>query len=403
MSANTNQSKKNLTIIIFSSTVLTLLFIFFFFVGAFLSRSYELGFLERYLEPSARYQPSIITKDDTNVDMSKCNTSTADIAEEIADSVVTVSIKKLQVKPGTGDNFDVFDFFGFRGFRPNIQPEYEEIQRNIGTGFVVGEDKLIITNKHVVSDIEAEYKIIDKNNQEYIVTKIYRDPGNDVAILQAESINLDSIALGDSEKIRVGQEVIAIGTALGEFRHTVTAGVISGLGRDITTSDAFGRSVESLENIIQTDAAINPGNSGGPLLNRCGQVVGINVAVSQNAENIGFAIPINIVKEVLDNFQETGKFERAFLGIRYSIITEQAALVNEIPRGAYVMEVVSGSSAEEAGIKKGDIILEFDGKKVLDEELSKLISQKRAGDKVKIKIYRWSEDETITINATLKS
>jgi len=330
-----------------------------------------------------------------------CNESTADIAEKLSNSVVTVSIKKLDLKPGLFDPFNYFNFFGF-GQENKLKPQYEEVQTDIGTGFVAGKDKFVITNKHVVSDPNAEYKVVDKNDKEYEVTKIYRDPTNDVAILQVKNLNLESAKLGDSDKLRVGEDVIAIGTALGEFRHTVTTGVISGLGRGITASDMFGRSAETLENVIQTDAAINPGNSGGPLINRCGEVIGVNVAVSSNAQNIGFAIPINVIKETIDNFNKTGKFERAFLGVSYTMISKQAALRNEIPIGAYVLEVVKDSSADKAGIKKGDIIVEFNNKKLANNKLAKLVSETKVGDKVKAKIYRWSEDKNIELEITMQ-
>ncbi|NMB91819.1 trypsin-like serine protease [candidate division WWE3 bacterium] len=337
-------------------------------------------------------------------DLSTCNESTANIAEELSDSVVTVSIKKLNIKTDLDSIFDPFNFFNFspKRMNPNQKPEYEEIQQDIGTGFVVGDEKFVITNKHVVSDIEASYKIIDKADKEYEVSKIYRDPSNDLAILEVKGFSVDSITLGDSDKLRVGDDVVAIGTALGEFRHTVTTGVISGLGRGITAGDGFGGFVESLENIIQTDAAINPGNSGGPLINRCGEVIGVNVAVSRNAENIGFAIPINVVKNSLENFNKTGKFERAMLGVRYNMVSEQAALRNEVPVGAYVVEVVEGSSADEGGIKEGDIITSFNGEKLVNKNLADLVSKTKIGDKVKVKIYRWEEDKELELNITMK-
>ncbi len=351
---------------------------------------------------SERSEKNINTQ--KSYDLSTCNESTANIAEELSDSVVTVSIKKLNVKTDLDSIFDPFNFFNLypKRMNPNEQPEYEEIQQDIGTGFVVGNEKFVITNKHVVSDIEAKYKIIDKNDKEYDVSKIYRDPSNDLAILEVKELSLDSINLGDSDKIRVGDDVVAIGTALGEFRHTVTTGVISGLGRGITASDGFGGFVESLENIIQTDAAINPGNSGGPLINRCGEVVGVNVAVSRNAENIGFAIPINVVKNSLENFNKTGKFERAMLGVRYNMISEQAALRNEVPVGAYVVEVVDGSSADKGGIKEGDIITSFNGEKLVNKNLADLVSKTRIGDRIKVKVFRWEENREMELNITMR-
>jgi len=333
-------------------------------------------------------------------DLSQCDETTANIVEELSDSVVTVAIKKMDLKSDVGTFFDLFDFFRYP--QRNMPEEYEEIQQDIGTGFVVGDEKFVITNRHVVSDTEAEYKIVDYSDKEYEVIKIYRDPVNDLAILQVKDLNVDSIPLGDSDLLRVGEDVVAIGTALGEFRHTVTTGVISGLGRGITAGDGFGGFVESLDNVIQTDAAINPGNSGGPLINRCGEVIGINVAVSRNAENIGFSIPVNVLKKSLENFENTGKFERAFLGVKYSMITEQAALRNEVPVGAYVTEVVKNSSADDAGIKVGDIIVSFNGVKLSDTSLAELVNKTKVGDRVKVKIYRWEDDKEIELDVKMK-
>ena len=334
-------------------------------------------------------------------DLTQCNETTANIVEELSDSVVTVAIKRMDLKSNTGNLFDLFNLF--RNSQRYSPEDYEEVQQDIGTGFVVGEEKFVITNRHVVSDLKAEYKIVDSNDNEYAVSKIYRDPANDLAILQVEGLKVDSISLGDSDKIRVGEDVVAIGTALGEFRHTVTTGVVSGLGRGITASDGLGSYVESIENVIQTDAAINPGNSGGPLINRCGEVIGINVAVSSNAENIGFSIPVNVLKKSLDNFENTGKFDRALLGVKYSMISEQAALRNEVPVGAYVTEVIKNSSAEDANIKEGDIIVTFNGEKLADKSLAELVNKTKVGDKVKVKIFRWQDEKEIEVTVTMKT
>src|SRR3989344_2919901 len=240
-----------------------------------------------------------------------------DVAEKVSPSVVTVAIKKDQVVA----TFDQF-------FIPSGRTE--TIQRDIGTGFIVGADGLIVTNKHVVSDLSAAYKVITKDDTEYEVKNIYRDPVNDLAILKIEPVagkDLVEVTLGDSENLKVGQFVIAIGTALGEFRHTVTTGVISGLGRGITAGDgsSFG---EQLDGVIQTDAAINPGNSGGPLLSSSGQVIGVNVAVAGGGQNIGFALPINEIKDSLTNFNNNGKFDRPIFGVRYRMLDQQTALLN---------------------------------------------------------------------------
>jgi len=257
----------------------------------------------------------------------------------------------------------------------------------------------VVTNKHVVSNSNAEYKVVTSEDEEFEVSKIYRDPVNDLAILQIEGGRLSSLVLGDSDSLKVGQFVIAIGTALGEFRHTVTTGVVSGLGRGIDASSGLGGLVESLDNVIQTDAAINPGNSGGPLLNSSGQVIGVNVAVAGGAENIGFAIPINVLKESLDNFEKTGRFDRAFLGVRYRMIAKQTALLNDVPEGAFIVEVVDGSSADTAGILEGDIVTAIDGKALKGEEggLAKVIGGLKAGDTVEVKYYRDGEIRQVEV------
>lgn len=320
-----------------------------------------------------------------------------DISERSSKSVVTVSIKTQRPT----QRLSPLDIFGF-GFRTPLEQELQEVQQDIGTGFVIDEQAgLIVTNRHVISDTNAEYSVFDKDGKEYPVTNIYRDPTNDIGIVQIEA-SLPALPLGDSEALRVGQSVIAIGTALGEFRHTVTTGVISGLGRGITAGDNFGFSTEQLENVIQTDAAINPGNSGGPLINSRGQVIGVNVAVAGNAQNIGFAIPINVIKESIENFKSTGSFDRPYLGVQYQMIPQRTAVMNGVPQGAYLLEVVAGSPAAEAGLQVEDVITKFDGKDLSDEQsdLAGLINQKRIGDTVEIEY--WRDGEQQTARATLQ-
>ena len=309
-----------------------------------------------------------------------------DVVEKVGPSVVTINIEKEQ--PTNPFNIE-FGPFGFV-FPGLPQEKTQKVEQNIGTGFIISEDGLIVTNKHVVSDTKASYRVITKDDKTYEVQKIFRDPANDLAILKIGVSGLKPIELGDSDKLKVGQFVIAIGTALGEFKNTVTTGVISGLGRGITAGSAFEGYAERLDNVIQTDAAINPGNSGGPLLNSAGQVIGINVAVSAEGQNIGFAIPINIVKEALENFNKTGKFERPFVGIRYRMISRDVALMNDVPQGAYIVEVITGSPADKAGIKSGDIVTKFNGQSLKEEnvDLAKLISQKKVGERVTLTIWR---------------
>ncbi len=303
------------------------------------------------------------------------------VAEQVSPSVVTVRIKTqvLQVQ-----FFDPFGVFG------QGAPQAKKVEQDIGSGFVISADGLIVTNKHVVADTTAKYQIITNDDKTWEVTKIYRDPANDLAILKVEGGNFKPIAMGDSDKLKVGQFVIAIGTALGEFRHTVTTGVVSGLGRGITAGGPFEGAVERLDNVIQTDAAINPGNSGGPLLNSAGQVIGVNTAVSSQGQNIGFAIPINVISEAIDNFNRTGQFDRPFLGVRYRVLDQKTALLNDVPQGAYVQEVVAGSPAEKAGIAQGDIITK-------PKDLAAEIGRHKIGERMEIEVWRDGETRTLTV------
>ncbi len=320
------------------------------------------------------------------------------VADKVSPSVVTVSISKYQA---TGVQFfDPFGMFGMMPQQPQTSGKTEKIQQDIGSGFIVDSSGLVVTNKHVVSDLSGEYKVITKDDTEYAVVKIYRDPVVDLSILKIEPLkgkDLPAVTLGDSANLKVGQSVVAIGTALGEFRHTVTTGVISGLGRGITAGDFTGQ--EQLDNVIQTDAAINPGNSGGPLLNTSGQVIGVNAAMAGNAQNIGFAIPINVIKEAINGFNNTGQFNRPFFGVRYQVISKETALMNEVPQGAYIAEVVTGSPADKAGLVKGDIIMTMGGEKVKDVNggLAAIIGKHKVGDKLEVEYFRSKETKKVTV------
>ena len=212
-----------------------------------------------------------------------------------------------------------------------------------------------------------------------------------------------AITLSDSAQLKLGQRVIAIGTPLGEFTNSVTTGIVSGLGRGITAGSPFEGFVERLDNVIQTDAAINPGNSGGPLLNSQGDVIGINTAVSQDSQNIGFAIPVNVLKDLVKNYDvSAGTIQRPFLGVRYQMLKKDTALLNDVPEGAYVVEVVADSPADKVGMKRGDIITQFDGARIqgTDENtLQKAIAQKKINSSVKI-IF-WRDGKSINKSVTL--
>jgi serine protease Do/serine protease DegQ len=336
-------------------------------------------------------------QDDPSSHSGQAGGSVVDIVEEVSQSVVTVSVKTPERR--------VMQFNPFGGFSSRVEGGEDQ---DIGTGFIVDSDGLIITNKHVVNSESATYKVITSNNSEYEVIDIKRDPANDLAIIKIDPAPsgaghaLRPLELGDSGNLKVGQGVIAIGTALGEFRHTVTTGVISGLGRGITAGSVYQGYVERLDDVIQTDAAINPGNSGGPLVDFNGRVIGVNVAVASGAQNIAFAIPIDVVRDGLQSFESSGSFaSKPFLGVEYQMVSERSAILNEVPQGAYVTGVVDGSAASAAGVQEGDIITKFDGREVRDNEegLSELIGSKKPGDRVDLEV--WREGDTIQLQVTL--
>lgn len=284
----------------------------------------------------------------------------------------------------------------YNPFDPFAAPQTQS--NTIGTGFVVSSKGIIVTNKHVVANTNSQYYVITGNGQKYQIQKIYRDPVLDLAIVQINDQGLEPLTLGDSSKLKVGQTVIAIGNALGQFTNTVTTGVVSGLGRQVTAGDPYSGSSESLDDLIQTDAAINPGNSGGPLLNIEGQVIGMNVATTEGAQNIGFAIPINSIKKISDEFVSTGTVSRPFLGVSYSFISKDVALLNNVPQGAYVQQVVAGSPAEKAGLQDGDIITKIDNQPIDSEtKITDLISSHKIGDKLQLSVWRNNQQIQVTV------
>lgn len=361
----------------------TFLAIAIFTSGAIADRLYGLQLLDNLIpqQSSVDIEQKIIT-DESNV---------VDVVGEVSDSVVTVSVKTPARR--------VLQFSPFGGIQSRLEGGLDQ---DIGSGFIVTPDGLIVTNKHVVSQ-DTTYKVITKDGQEHEVVEISRDPDNDIAILKIDVSGMKPIELGDSSDLKVGQFVIAIGTALGEFRHTVTTGVISGLGRGITAGSAYEGYIQRLDDVIQTDAAINPGNSGGPLLNSAGQVIGVNVAIASSAQNIAFAIPIDTVKARLEQFNSAGHFEeKPFLGVRYQMIAKQAAILNDVPQGAFVIEVVEGSVAQKAGLQIDDIITKFGGSEINSEnDLADAISNKKIGDSVEVTV--WRDGEEIKIKITFSS
>lgn len=343
------------------------------------------------LNKSSKFQEKSIEKDRVKVQNEE--SVVIDAVKEVGPSVVTI-VEDLPIQTRESP----FSIFGF-----DVPTETDPEPRSIGSGFIVTKDGLVVTNKHVVSDTTAKYQILTSTDKTYNVERIYRDPLNDVAILKVAGINLKPVKLGESSGLVVGQFVIAIGTALGEFRNTVTTGVISGLGRGITAGSSFQGFAEELDNVIQTDAAINPGNSGGPLLNSSAEVIGVNTAVASGGQNIGFALPINVIKDSLDNFNKTGQFNRAFLGISYRILNNALASQNNLTAGAYIQNIISGSPAEKAGLLAGDVITKIDGREIEEGkfEISSAVSRKKIGDSLTLTV--WRDGQIREITATLGS
>lgn len=331
-----------------------------------------------------------------------------EVAEKASASVVSI-IATAEVP-----NYETLyrDFFNFR-IPSQVQNGTEEAQIGAGSGFIVSGDGYIITNRHVVEQEDAKYTVILKNernlDEKVEAVVIARDPNNDIAVLKIEKADLPFLDLGNSESLRVGQTTIAIGYALGEFDNTVSKGIISGLSRSIYASGSQ-RGGESLDNLIQTDAAVNPGNSGGPLLDIRGNVIGVNVAMA-DAQSIGFAIPINDVKSAYEQAKTSGNIRRetrAYLGVRYTEITSSVQKANNLPYsyGAIItrgeslsdLAVIPGSPADKAGLVENDIILEVNGEKVGSKtSFAKLIAKFKPGETVKLKIYHRGEEKEMSV------
>ena len=348
--------------------------------------------------------------------------ATTEVVKQVAPSVVSIIISKdlSKIYNLTGPNpFPFDDFFNngfpFNFFFNNLQPQQQAPQQpqgkqevGGGTGFVIDAAKgLILTNRHVVEDTEADYTVLTNDGKKLEAKVVARDTVNDLALVQVQDKNLPALELGESDSIAIGQTVIAIGNALGEYRNTVTKGVISGIGRNVVAGDSRGSS-ESLEGVFQTDAAINPGNSGGPLINLAGQVIGINTAVNKEGQLIGFAIPANEAKRLVESFVKYGRIVRPYLGIRYVIVTPELARANkiEVDYGALVIRgenksdlaVVPGSPADKAGLVENDIVLEINGQRIdTEHSLVKQLSKFSPGDSVKLKLYHKGEQKSVTV------
>jgi serine protease Do len=289
-------------------------------------------------------------------------------------------------------------FYGMGWFFNQQDPIVQE-STSYGTGFFVSSDGLVLTNKHVVLEKDAEYRVVTSDNESYPARVLARDPVYDLALVEIEGDGFPVLELGDSDKLVPGQTVIAIGNALGQFGGSVSTGIISGLSRIISAYGAGYSDV--LSDLIQTDAAINRGNSGGPLLDLNGQVVGVNVAMAKQAQNLGFAIPINQAKRAIRSVRETGQIIHPFLGINYVMVNQEIKEEENLPYGygalivrdrSSGLAIVPDSAAEKMGLRAGDLILEFNGEKVVTERnLAQIIQDHDPGDTISLKVWRDSE------------
>lgn len=297
---------------------------------------------------------------------------------------------------------DPFDFF------EGVTREIRREQVGGGSAFIISADGMAVTNNHVVLDAKADYGALTRDGRRFEVEVLASDPGIDIALIQLYETNdkgekkkpenFNVIKFGSSANLKVGQKVLAIGNALGQYGNTVTSGIVSGIGREIVAGDRRGYS-EQLLGLIQTDAAINPGNSGGPLVNLSGEVIGVNVAIDREAENIGFAVPIDDVSRIVESFRQNGRIVKPVLGVRYLLLDEikakelglgvnyGALLVGDEAKGEFA--VIPGGAADKAGLKIRDVILEVDGKKIQrDFTLQKAIRGRKAGEKIQLKVWR---------------
>ncbi len=420
-------SKQSIVIIIVISFVVSAVIGFISGSAAFeLSRYVNQNkFLQQLIPKEASNNQANQNGDETN---SPTNTKAIDrevqvikVVKEMSPAVVSIIISKdLPVFEEYMSNpFDDFfqnsPFNDSDSFGPfNFQvPQYhqngtEKQEIGGGTGFVISEDGLILTNRHVVSDKDAEYTVLDSDGKKYEASVIARDRLQDLAFLRVKGLKIKPLKLGDSDNIQIGQTAITIGNALGEFSNTVNVGIISGLKRTITASSGLGASSEELDQIIQTDAAINQGNSGGPLLNLQGEVIGVNTAMAVGAENIGFAIPINAAKRSIQEIIENGEIAYPYLGVRYTIINKMIQEQNNLSLGygaliikgnsSTELAVMPGSPADKVNLRENDIILEVDGKRIDEKNtLAKVILNSQVGQEISLKVLSQGKIKNIKV------
>lgn len=359
------------------------------------------GFGGGWLGAAGRDSDQTNSQSAQRVVLDKQSNLISNIAQEVGQSVVSVNVTSQAQTGGIG-------FFG--------GPSRSVEQQSAGTGIIISDDGLVITNRHVVPEGTTNVSLVLSDGTELndveVVGRTSDNDTLDVAFLRiknSEGHKLVPAKLGKSSNMRVGDSVVAIGNALGQFQNTVTTGIISGYGRSVQAGDESGSGTESLNDLFQTDAAINQGNSGGPLVNVNGEVIGINTAVAGgSAENIGFAIPIDNISGLINSVSKNGKLERPYLGVIYVSLADSIAKELKLPvnRGAYIPKsddygqdtVIDGGPADRAGVKEGDIITKVDDKDIdAQNSLASLLGQHQPGDKVKLTVNRDGKTQTVEV------
>ncbi|OGZ70430.1 MAG: hypothetical protein A2644_01730 [Candidatus Zambryskibacteria bacterium RIFCSPHIGHO2_01_FULL_39_63] len=340
----------------------------------------------------------------------KYSSPIVNIAKKVCPAVITVIVSKDLPKV---EDFYSFPYGGKEYIMPMMEKggtgKMEKTQIGGGSGFIISKDGYVLTSNHVVADTTADYTVIVDPKHKYPAKVLSRNPINDIAVLRIEGRAFPFIDLADSNKIQIGEEVVAIGNALGEFTDTISAGIVSGLSRYITAFGGMDHQMQNLRGLIQTDAAINPGNSGGPLVNMEGRVIGINTAMIMGAQNIGFAIPVNYAKKDLEEVKKYGKIVVPFLGVKYVLLSKEMSQANKLPveDGALVVRealgeppVIKDSAADKAGIKEFDIIVECNGQKItMKNSLASILQKCKIGEETSFKVLR--DGKELVLKATL--
>jgi serine protease Do len=325
------------------------------------------------------------------------------VAKKVCPAVITIIVTKDLSKV---EGF----YFVPMGDQNMVVPKMDKKEKTKvggGSGFIVSPDGFVVTCSHVVDDPEASYTVIVDPKHKYECAVLAKDPLIDLAILKINDTGLPYLKMGDSATLELGEDVLAVGNPMGEFEDTLSAGIVSGLSRKITAYGGAKMHETSLRGLIQTDAAINPGNSGGPLVNMTGLAIGVNTAMVMNAQNLGFAIPINYAKNILKEVKQYGKIKRPFLGIRYVVLNAEISQANKLPvdYGALIVRenfgepaVIKGSAADKAGLMEYDTILEFGGQKVTQEKLlTDILQECRIGDSIPLKVLRDGREIALSI------